>query len=160
MELPGHPAHTAGDLAVWLPDVRVLFVGDLLFHQVTPLVFMGSVGGARRALDWIAAFEPDHVVPGHGPLIDAVDLPGVLDTHRRYYDIRYDDIRYDDIRYYDIVLDTARLGRLAGRSPLDAARGCVLGTLADQPDAEQIVLNLGGTAASPHTTAQACSGPL
>lgn len=124
---PGHPAHTTGDLAVWLPDERVLFAGDLLFHQVTPLVFMGSVEGAARALDWIASFEPDHVVPGHGPLISAAQLPHVLETHRRYY---------------DLALETARLGLRDGRSPLDAARRCDLGSFAELPDAERIVLNL------------------
>jgi len=124
---PGHPAHTTGDLVVWLPDSRVLFVGDLLFHQVTPLVFMGSVQGAVRVLDWIAAFEPEHVVPGHGPLIDAAELAGVLETHRRYY---------------DLVLETASRGHRDGLAPLAAARRCVLGTFADLPDSERIVLNL------------------
>jgi cyclase len=71
VEHPGQPAHTTGDLVVWLPDVRVLFAGDLLFHQVTPLVFMGSVDGALRALDWIAAFEPAHVV-NNGPMPTSV----------------------------------------------------------------------------------------
>lgn len=137
VEHPGHAAHTAGDLVVWLPDVRVLFVGDLLFHHGTPLVFMGSVEGARRALDWIAAFEPDHVVPGHGPLVTAAELPGVLDSHRRYY---------------DLVLDTARRGRHDALSPLDAARRCELGAFADLPDAERIVLNLHRAYADDHGT--------
>ena len=127
VEHPGHPAHTAGDLVVWLPDVRVLFVGDLLFHRVTPLVFMGSVDGALRALDWIATFEPDLVVPGHGPLIGPAELPDVLETHRNYY---------------NLVLDTARRARRDGLTPLAAARNCELGAFADQPDAERIVLNL------------------
>ena len=127
VEHPGHPAHTAGDLVVWLPDVRVLFVGDLLFHRVTPLVFMGSVDGALRALDWIATFEPDLVVPGHGPLIGPAELPDVLETHRNYY---------------NLVLDTARRASRDGLTPLAAARNCELGAFADQPDAERIVLNL------------------
>nr|MDT0666168.1 MBL fold metallo-hydrolase [Micromonospora sp. DSM 115978] len=65
---PGFAAHTLGDVVAWLPDERVLFTGDLVFHGLTPLVFMGSVEGALRSLDWLAAFSPDHVVPGHGPL--------------------------------------------------------------------------------------------
>jgi cyclase len=124
---PGYPAHTAGDLVVWLPEQRILFTGDLLFNQVTPLVFMGSLDGAQRALDWIAGFEPDHVVPGHGKLIDTRTLPGVLDAHRRYY---------------QLVADTARAGLRDGLPPLEAARRCDLGPFADLPDAERIVLNL------------------
>ncbi|MFK0154705.1 MBL fold metallo-hydrolase [Streptomyces sp. NPDC090493] len=124
---PGFAAHTTGDLVAWLPDQRVLFAGDLLFSQVTPLVFMGSLDGALRSLDWIAGFDPQHVVPGHGPLIDANSLDEVLETHRRYY---------------RLVLDTARAGLDAGLTPLDAARKCSLGPFADLPDAERIVLNL------------------
>ena len=123
---PGYPAHTTGDLVVWLPDDRVLFVGDLLFDQLTPLVFMGSVEGAERVLDWIAAFEPDYVVPGHGPLINSAELAGVLETHRRYY---------------DLVLRTARQGRRDGLPPLAAARRD-LDAFAGLPDSERIVLNL------------------
>jgi cyclase len=124
---PGFAAHTTGDLVAWLPEQRVLFAGDLLFNGVTPLVFMGSLEGALRALDWIAGFEPEHVVPGHGPLIDARSLPEVLETHRRYY---------------RLVLEAASEGLRAGLSPLEAARSCELGAFAQLPDAERIVLNL------------------
>ena len=124
---PGFPAHTRGDLVAWLPDRRVLFAGDLLFNQVTPLVFMGNLDGALRALDWIAGFEPEHVVPGHGPLIDARSLTEVLGTHRRYY---------------QLMLKTGRDGLRDSLTPLEAARNCQLGSFADLPDAERIVLNL------------------
>lgn len=124
---PGYPAHTAGDLVAWLPGQRVLFAGDLLFNQVTPLMFMGSVDGALRALDWIARFEPHCVVPGHGEIIDSRALPDVLDAHRRYY---------------QMVLATARAGLREGLSPLDAAGRCELGEFAGLPDAERVVLNL------------------
>jgi len=105
----------------------VLFAGDLLFHRVTPLVFMGSLDGALRSLDWIASFAPEHVVPGHGPVIDAHALPAVLDQHRAYY---------------RLVHTTAQAGLRDGLTPLQAARACHLGPFADLPDAERIVLNL------------------
>ncbi|HET6191084.1 MAG TPA: MBL fold metallo-hydrolase [Trebonia sp.] len=124
---PGYAAHTAGDLVAWLPGKRVLFAGDLLFNGVTPLAFMGSIDGSLRALDWIARFAPQRVVPGHGPLIDTPELPGVLDAHRRYY---------------QLVLDAAREGLALGLSPLSAARRCALGEFAELPDAERICLNL------------------
>ncbi|MFJ9712098.1 MBL fold metallo-hydrolase [Streptomyces sp. NPDC101234] len=123
----GHAAHTAGDLIAHLPTQRVLFAGDLLFHHITPLVFMGSLDGALRSLDWIASFEPEHVVPGHGPVIDASALPAVLDQHRAYY---------------RLVLETARAGLREGRTPLQAARACDLGAFTHLPDAERIALNL------------------
>jgi cyclase len=88
---------------------------------------MGSLDGALRALDWIADFEPEHVVPGHGPLIDMRSLTEVLETHRRYY---------------QLVLKTGRDGLRDSLTPLEAARNCRLGSFADLPDAERIVLNL------------------
>ncbi|MGW0485607.1 MBL fold metallo-hydrolase [Nonomuraea sp. NPDC003214] len=124
---PGHAAHTPGDVVAWLPEERVLFSGDLLFHGLTPLVFMGSLEGALRSLDWLAAFGAERVVPGHGPLTDAAGLPGVLAAHERYY---------------RFVLDVARAGRARGLTPLAAAREADLGEFAGWADAERLVLNL------------------
>ena len=124
---PGHTAHTVGDLVAWLPEERVLFSGDLIFHGLTPLVFMGSVEGALRALGWLASFEPDHLVPGHGPLVAGAELAGVLAAHERYY---------------RFVLATADAGRADGIGPLEAAQRCDLGEFAGWDDAERIVLNL------------------
>ncbi len=124
---PGHSAHTVGDVVAWLPDERVLYTGDLLFHGLTPLVFMGSVEGALRSLDWLAAFGPDHVVPGHGPVFTGDDLPRVLGEHERYY---------------RLIASAARDGRRDGLGPLDAARRTDLGEFGGWADAERLVLNL------------------
>ena len=125
---PGFAAHTRGDLVAWLPDERVLFTGDLVFHQVTPLVFMGSVGGALRSLDWLRQFPAEHVVPGHGPPLAGARFESVLEEHARYF---------------RFVQETADRGRAAGLTPLAAARECDVGSaFADWPDAERIVLNL------------------
>lgn len=65
---PG-PAHTPGDSYVWLPSRDVVFTGDI--------VYVGRLLGVMEhsnARDWIDAFdamaarEPAHVVPGHGPV--------------------------------------------------------------------------------------------
>jgi cyclase len=120
---PGYAAHTPGDVVAWLPEERVLFAGDLLFHGLTPLVFMGSVEGALRSLEWVAAFEPEHVVPGHGPLITGEELAGVLAEHDRYYRLVRSAVR-------------------EGLSPLEAARQTDLGEFAGWADPERLVLNL------------------
>ncbi|MFC6084525.1 MBL fold metallo-hydrolase [Sphaerisporangium aureirubrum] len=124
---PGFAAHTAGDVVAWLPEEQVLFTGDLLFHGLTPLVFMGSVEGALRSLDWLATFGAAHVVPGHGAPAGGDALPGVLAEHERYY---------------RFVTETAREGLRDGIGPLDAARRADLGEFAAWADAERLVLNL------------------
>jgi cyclase len=124
---PGWAAHTSGDVVAWVPDVGVLFTGDLLFHAVTPLIFMGSLRGAVRCLDWLASFGATHVVPGHGRPIPGSELDRVLDDHRRYY---------------ALVERTAMEAIRRGLAPLEAAREVELGEFADRPDAERIVLNL------------------
>jgi cyclase len=124
---PGHPAHTTGDLVAWLPAEQVLFTGDLVFAGLTPLVVAGSVDGARRALDWLAALEPEHVVPGHGPLVPSADLPTVLADHERYY---------------RFVAEVAADAHRDGIGALAAAQRADLGAFAGWADAERLVLNL------------------
>jgi cyclase len=124
---PGHEAHTHGDVVAWLPEQRVLFTGDLVFHHVTPLVLQGSIAGALRALDWLRQFPAARIVPGHGPLIDEAELDKVLGAQ---------------IRYYQLVQQTASAGLAAGSTPLQAAHDCDLGEFAEWPDHQRIVLNL------------------
>lgn len=124
---PGFAAHTHGDVVAWLPDDGVLFTGDLVFHEVTPLVFMGSVRGALRSVEWLATFRARYVVPGHGPLVGEGTLGQVLEAHARYY---------------QFVLDTAREGLATGATPLEVARQVDLGEFESWPDSERLVLNL------------------
>lgn len=124
---PGFAAHTTGDLIAWLPEERVMYSGDLAFHGLTPLVMAGSVDGAIRSLDWMASFQPDHLVPGHGPIVPGPDLAQVLGAHERYY---------------RLVLERASSGRRDGLTPLEAAQQTDLGAFAEWADGERIVLNL------------------
>jgi cyclase len=59
--------HTDGDLMVLVPDVDVLFAGDLCFFGVTPLAFQGDPGRWADVLDAVADLA-DVIVPGHGPV--------------------------------------------------------------------------------------------
>lgn len=124
---PGYAAHTLGDSVAFIPAAATLFTGDLLFNQVTALVFMGSLDGALRSLDWIAEFDADVVVPGHGAVLQRHDVDAVLEEHRRYY---------------RLIQTAAREGVAAGMSPLETARRTELGVFAAFPDPERIVLNL------------------
>jgi glyoxylase-like metal-dependent hydrolase (beta-lactamase superfamily II) len=62
------PAHTAGDVIVHLPDDDVVFAGDVIFRDCTPLGWEGTFAGWIAALDRILELAPAVIVPGHGPL--------------------------------------------------------------------------------------------
>lgn len=64
---PVGPAHTAEDLAVWLPSERVLFAGDLVFRGRIPFVGQADSGNWIKALTTALSFDAAVVVPGHGP---------------------------------------------------------------------------------------------
>ncbi len=64
--IPLGPAHTAGDLAVFVPDAGVLAVGDLL-EEAAPWIDGADLAGWARALAELAALEGVEVVlPSHG----------------------------------------------------------------------------------------------
>jgi glyoxylase-like metal-dependent hydrolase (beta-lactamase superfamily II) len=69
--------HTGGDLAIFVPDAKVLFTGDLLWRKISPNLIDGSVK------EWLAtdagfATMPDAAqatyVPGHGDVAKAKDV--------------------------------------------------------------------------------------
>jgi len=68
------PAHTKGDLVVHLDEQGVVFTGDLLFIGGTPILWDGPVSNWLRACEQIEAWNPEVIVPGHGPL---TNLDGV-----------------------------------------------------------------------------------
>lgn len=75
------PAHTAGDLVVHLPDARIVFAGDILFHGTIPVLWDGSSRNWVKACERILDLKAETVVPGHGPI---TDLNGV-DAVRKYW---------------------------------------------------------------------------
>jgi cyclase len=67
------PAHTGGDVVVHVPDRHVVYTGDIVFADDTPLVWE-SVEGAARACTIIEQTGATRVVPGHGPVVDSAYL--------------------------------------------------------------------------------------
>ena len=66
--VPAAPAHTIGDVMVYLPAEKVLFAADVAFHYVTPLVSEGSIAGWLRACEAVLGLDVEVLVPGHGPV--------------------------------------------------------------------------------------------
>ena len=63
---PVSVAHTKGDLLVYLPSRKVLFVGDLLFNGRVTSLRDGSILGSIEALDIIDGYHAKSVIGGHG----------------------------------------------------------------------------------------------
>ncbi|NJQ00185.1 MBL fold metallo-hydrolase [Streptomyces zingiberis] len=124
---PGYTAHTDGDVIVWIPDVRVVFTGDLLFPGHTPMIMVGSPSGAIDCLGWMASLRPAVVVPGHGEVLDAAGFAETLAEHERYY---------------RFVLAESRRGLAEGLTPLGVARSADLSDWTHLLDPERFVLNV------------------
>lgn len=62
------PAHSEGDISVWLPEQKLVIAGDMAFHERLPPIFAETCTSCW--LDsWNNAFETlgaVYVIPGHG----------------------------------------------------------------------------------------------
>jgi glyoxylase-like metal-dependent hydrolase (beta-lactamase superfamily II) len=117
------PAHTKGDVLVHVPADDVVFTGDILFIEGTPIMWQGPVSNWIAACERIAKLDASVVVPGHGPITDAKGALAVRD-------------------YLVYVRDEARRRFDAGLSPSDAARDIALGDYSAWGDAERIAVNV------------------
>jgi cyclase len=72
------PGHTPGQLAVHVPEERVVFTGDTVFNECQTWLMTSNVDQWLEALDRIKALDVDHLIPGHGP----VTTTRYLDTQR------------------------------------------------------------------------------
>ena len=116
-------AHTAGDIMVYVPDDRILFTGDIVFLDNTPILWSGPAGNRIRALDNILDMDVEIVAPGHGP---ATDKNGARKTRE----------------YLVQVEDEARKRFDAGLSPEDAIQDIALGQFGDWGGSGRIVSNV------------------
>jgi cyclase len=62
------PGHTPGQVAVYVPEQRVVFTGDTVFSECQTWLMTSDIDQWVGALDLIAGLDVDHVVPGHGPV--------------------------------------------------------------------------------------------
>jgi len=61
------PAHTPGDIYVWLPDKKIVFTGDIVYTE--RILVVGPMSNSRSWLETFRDIErlnPGHVIPGHG----------------------------------------------------------------------------------------------
>ena len=72
------PAHTSGDLVVYLPSEKIVFTGDIIATQLPdPLIHLekeGSSEGWITTTKGIVALNADEFVPGHGNVQMKADI--------------------------------------------------------------------------------------
>jgi glyoxylase-like metal-dependent hydrolase (beta-lactamase superfamily II) len=82
-EIELHPAdgHTADGMAAWIAWARVLVAGDYLSPVEIPMIIPGGSRDAYlatlRRLEALVE-QADHVVPGHGEVLDGVRAAAIL----------------------------------------------------------------------------------
>ena len=113
------PAHTRGDMVVWLPEQRILFAGDLVEDRFLPIFPDEDAIGPRwlAALDRLEAFGPRLIVGGHGA-VGGTELIGAL---RDYLTLVRD--RVAAMRGEGRELDDDRRAHSRPRSPTGSATG-------------------------------------
>jgi len=61
------PAHSPGDISVWLPSERIVIAGDIAFHErLLPVFEYTDTYAWIETWDELSALDPLIVVPGHG----------------------------------------------------------------------------------------------
>jgi len=72
------PAHTSGDLVVYLPSEKIVFTGDIIATQLPdPLIHAeknGTSEGWIATTKGIVGLNADQFVPGHGPVQTKADI--------------------------------------------------------------------------------------
>ncbi|HEY3884327.1 MAG TPA: MBL fold metallo-hydrolase [Vicinamibacterales bacterium] len=78
------PAHTSGDLIVYLPAEKIVFTGDIITtNRPDPLIHLekhGSSEGWIKTVQGLLTLHSDKFVPGHGDLQTKADVKTRLDT--------------------------------------------------------------------------------
>ena len=72
------PAHSPGDISVWLPQQKLVIAGDIAFHQrMLPVFEYTDTAAWIETWDSFAGLGAEIVIPGHG-------TPTDMDTVTRY----------------------------------------------------------------------------
>jgi glyoxylase-like metal-dependent hydrolase (beta-lactamase superfamily II) len=117
------PAHTEGDTLVHVPANRTVYTGDIVFLEVTPVIWAGPAENWLAAIDRIMDMDVDIVVPGHGPVTDKAGVQRVRD-------------------YLVYVRDETRKRYDAGMTQEEAVQDIALNDFANWAGAERIIVNV------------------
>ena len=77
------PAHTSGDVVVYIPEEKVAFLGDLFFSGRDPLVHHHKNGdsfGLVKVLQSVLALDAETFLSGHADRATRADIEGMIQT--------------------------------------------------------------------------------
>lgn len=117
------PAHTRGDVLVYVPQDRIVFTGDIVFNGGHAPAWAGPISNWIEACDLILGWDVETVVPGHG---------GITDKHG---------VR-EMKRYFEYLTAETRKRFEAGMDEEEAAMDIVLDPFRGWLDEERLIVNV------------------
>ena len=109
------PCHQVGDTIVHLPKERVVFAGDVIFRQCTPMGWTGTYEKWLQTLDLIIWLDPEVIVPGHGPVCG---IEGAMEM-KAYLEY----VREESRRFFDRGLTSLQASKRIDFGPYASWRG-------------------------------------
>lgn len=116
------PAHTYGDLVVYIPQYKTLFASDIGFFYVAPFAHNAHVGKWLETVDRLLTMDVETIVPGHGPIGGKNELAEMAE-------------------YFRVLTPEVRKRYDAGLTPGRAAAEIRLGRFDNWIGPERIVMN-------------------
>jgi cyclase len=117
------PCHQVGDTIIHLPKEGVVFAGDVVFRQCTPMGWTGSYDKWFKCLDLITELNPTVIVPGHGPVCGIEGVKELKD-------------------YLQYVRDESHLCFEDGLTSLDAAKRIEFGPFGEWRAPARLYMNV------------------
>ena len=69
------PAHSPGDIMLWMPEEKLIITGDMAFHErMLPVFEHTDTAGWLETWEDFAALGAEHVIPGHGGPTDMAEV--------------------------------------------------------------------------------------
>jgi glyoxylase-like metal-dependent hydrolase (beta-lactamase superfamily II) len=117
------PVHQVGDTIIHVPKEGVVFAGDVLFRQCTPMGWTGSYDKWFHCIDLLVQLKPEVIVPGHGTLC-GIEGATDLKTYLQY-------VRDESKTFFD-----------AGLTSLDAAKRIEFGPYSEWVAPARLYMNV------------------
>ncbi len=112
-------AHTGGDLVVYLPREKVMFMSETFLHGIFPAMRSAYPSEWAAMIERAQAMDVDMYIPGHGHVTSPEELRADLETYRQAVERVIAEGRrlHDDGVSVEEAADEARFGDL-GQWPL------------------------------------------